>query len=223
LHSSSRPRIRAGSRVVVPRAICAREITGVRSIPQVIGWRFHPAAKGRPPLWPPNSSISASRLRRRIEQLNKGPWELTCYALMTRVSTLGQSRHFDRGPAPSGLPRSTDIIRPARLVRLVPARDIPLEGSVHLSLYLQEASRDQMSAELLSRRKTVAALAATAACVLAGSSSANQEPSCHNAKVVLADRGDTGQVLIGQRSKPAAPPHVPPSRFLSLEAFGRRP
>ncbi len=36
-----------------------------------------------------------------------------------------------------------------------------------------------MSAELLTRRKTVTALAATAACVLAGSSSANEEPDFH--------------------------------------------
>ena len=36
-----------------------------------------------------------------------------------------------------------------------------------------------MSAELLTRRKTVAALAATAACVVAGSSSANEEPDFH--------------------------------------------
>jgi hypothetical protein len=27
-------------------------------------------------------------------------------------SAPGQSRHFDRGAAPSGLPRSTDIVRP---------------------------------------------------------------------------------------------------------------
>jgi hypothetical protein len=33
---------------------------------------------------------------------------------------MGQSRHFDRGPAPSGLSRSTDIVRPARYVGLVP-------------------------------------------------------------------------------------------------------
>jgi len=65
-----------GLQVVVPRTICAREITGVRAIPQVIGWRFYPAAKGRSPLWPANGSINASRLRRRIEQLNKSPWEV---------------------------------------------------------------------------------------------------------------------------------------------------
>jgi hypothetical protein len=36
------------------------------------------------------------------------------------MSVAGQSRHSDRGLATSGLPRTTDIIIPARLVRLVP-------------------------------------------------------------------------------------------------------
>jgi hypothetical protein len=40
------------------------------------------------------------------------------------MSVLGQSRHFDRGPAPSGLPRSTDIVRPPRHVGLVPTPDL---------------------------------------------------------------------------------------------------
>jgi len=40
----------------------------------------------------------------------------------------GQSRHFDRGPAPSGLPRSTDIIRPARYVGLVPMHKVAAIG-----------------------------------------------------------------------------------------------
>ncbi|WP_426527350.1 hypothetical protein [Bradyrhizobium sp. McL0615] len=62
-----------GLQVVVPRAIAAREITGIRSIPQVAGWRFYPAAKGRPPLWPIAGETNASRLRRRIEQVNKDP------------------------------------------------------------------------------------------------------------------------------------------------------
>ena len=35
-----------------------------------------------------------------------------------------QSRYFDRGPARSGLPRSTDIVRPSRHVGLVPTGDI---------------------------------------------------------------------------------------------------
>jgi hypothetical protein len=36
------------------------------------------------------------------------------------MSELGHLRHFDRVSATSGLPRTTDIIRPARLVRFVP-------------------------------------------------------------------------------------------------------
>lgn len=64
-----------GLQVVVPRAIAVREITSVRSVPQVTGWRFHPAAKGRRPLWPVNGETNASKLRRRIEQLNRSPWE----------------------------------------------------------------------------------------------------------------------------------------------------
>jgi hypothetical protein len=40
------------------------------------------------------------------------------------MSELGQSRHFDRGPAPSGLPRSTDIVRPPRHDGLVPNSDV---------------------------------------------------------------------------------------------------
>jgi hypothetical protein len=63
-----------GLQVVVPRAIAAREITGIRSIPQVTGWRFYPAAKGRPPFWPIPGETNAARLRHRIEQVNKEPW-----------------------------------------------------------------------------------------------------------------------------------------------------
>jgi hypothetical protein len=65
----------SGLQVLIPRAIAAREIAGVRPIPQVTGWRFHPGAKGRRPLWPRPGEINASRLRRRIEELNKGPWK----------------------------------------------------------------------------------------------------------------------------------------------------
>jgi hypothetical protein len=36
------------------------------------------------------------------------------------MSQMGQKRRFDPLPAISGLPRSTDVIRSARLVRLVP-------------------------------------------------------------------------------------------------------
>ena len=36
------------------------------------------------------------------------------------MSKLGQKRHFYPGPAASGLPPSTDIVRPNRLVRFGP-------------------------------------------------------------------------------------------------------
>jgi hypothetical protein len=43
---------------------------------------------------------------------------------MAGSSALGQTRRLDRSPATSGLAQITDIIRPARLVRLVPNCDI---------------------------------------------------------------------------------------------------
>jgi len=46
------------------------------------------------------------------------------HTLKDRMSEAGQSRHFERGPAPSGLPRSTDIVRLPRHVGLVPRADM---------------------------------------------------------------------------------------------------
>jgi hypothetical protein len=46
------------------------------------------------------------------------------------MSALGQKRRFASRPVTSDLPQSTDIIRPARLVRLVPLAEIaaPFRG-----------------------------------------------------------------------------------------------
>jgi hypothetical protein len=38
-----------GYEVVVPRTIAAKEISGTRRVPQVIGWRYWPGAHGNPP------------------------------------------------------------------------------------------------------------------------------------------------------------------------------
>ena len=38
--------------------------------------------------------------------------------------SIGHSRRSDRRPATSGLPRTTDIVRPARLVRFVPISEV---------------------------------------------------------------------------------------------------
>jgi hypothetical protein len=39
---------------------------------------------------------------------------------------LGQKRRFDALPVTSGLPRTTDIIRPARLIRFVPRTEVTI-------------------------------------------------------------------------------------------------
>jgi hypothetical protein len=44
-----------------------------------------------------------------------------------------QKRRFDRRPITSGLPQSTDIARPARLVRLVPKPDLCTDGDLGLT------------------------------------------------------------------------------------------
>ena len=45
-------------------------------------------------------------------------------AVRPRVQLLGQKRRFEPLPATSGLPRSTDIVGPTRLVRFVPEADL---------------------------------------------------------------------------------------------------
>ena len=56
----------------------------------------------------------SSRLLKRTDHLD----------LPRRRSVMGQSRHFDLGLAPSGLTRSTDIVRLPRHVGLVPRREV---------------------------------------------------------------------------------------------------
>jgi len=46
-------------------------------------------------------------------------------AIVPRMSEMGQKRRFDPLPATSGLPRSTDIVRPVQLVRFVPLTEVP--------------------------------------------------------------------------------------------------
>jgi hypothetical protein len=40
---------REGWEVIIPRRIAAKEIHRVRSLPQVVGWRYYPDAQGKPP------------------------------------------------------------------------------------------------------------------------------------------------------------------------------
>ncbi|MBV8200141.1 MAG: hypothetical protein JOZ15_05910 [Acidobacteria bacterium] len=60
---------REGWEVLVPRRIAASEIHRVRSLPQVVGWRYFPGAKGKPPFCTCEYCIKgqygAARLRQR--------------------------------------------------------------------------------------------------------------------------------------------------------------
>src|SRR6202035_1759903 len=64
--------VREGWEVLVPRRIAANEIHRVRSLPQVVGWRFFPGAKGKPPFCTCEYCIKgqygAERLRQRREE-----------------------------------------------------------------------------------------------------------------------------------------------------------
>jgi hypothetical protein len=61
---------REGWEVIIPRRIAAKEIHRVRSLPQVVGWRYHPGAKGKPPYctckYCTRGDYGAARLRVRL-------------------------------------------------------------------------------------------------------------------------------------------------------------
>ena len=63
---------------------------------------------------------------------------LLCFRTARRsTSEKGQSRHFGRAPLTSGLPRTTDIVRPTRHVGKVPGTDIQarFEGAPNPGIY----------------------------------------------------------------------------------------
>jgi len=58
-----------GYEVVLPRGVAAAEIAGTRAVPQVVGWRYWPEARGRPPCPCPvcqRGNIRASRVRAKF-------------------------------------------------------------------------------------------------------------------------------------------------------------
>jgi len=61
---------REGWEVIIPRRIAAKEIHRIRSLPQVVGWRYFPAAKGKPPFctckYCTRGEYGAARLRARL-------------------------------------------------------------------------------------------------------------------------------------------------------------
>jgi hypothetical protein len=63
---------RQGWEVVIPRRIDATEIHRVRALPQVVGWRFSPTSKGKPPFctcrFCTRGDYGARKLRERLGQ-----------------------------------------------------------------------------------------------------------------------------------------------------------
>jgi hypothetical protein len=57
-----------GLEVIVPRSIKASEIAAVRAVPQLVGWRYFPEAKGKPPYWPQPGSFNASYTGRAVDK-----------------------------------------------------------------------------------------------------------------------------------------------------------
>jgi hypothetical protein len=60
----------AGWEVVVPRRIEANEIHKTRQLPQLIGWRFSPTSKGKPPFctckFCTRGEFGSAKMRRRL-------------------------------------------------------------------------------------------------------------------------------------------------------------
>jgi len=60
----------AGWEVIVPRRIEANEIHKTRQLPQVIGWRFSPTSKGKPPFctckFCTRGEYGSAKLRKRL-------------------------------------------------------------------------------------------------------------------------------------------------------------
>ena len=72
---------RQGWQVIVPHAIEPKQIHRIRDLPQVIGWRFYPTAKGQPPYcgcdFCARGQYGASERRRRYRELMKATDEDT--------------------------------------------------------------------------------------------------------------------------------------------------
>lgn len=63
---------REGWEVIIPRRIAAKEIHRVKPLPQTVGWKYFPEAKGKPPFcrceFCTRGDYGARRLRTRLAQ-----------------------------------------------------------------------------------------------------------------------------------------------------------
>jgi len=60
-----------GTEVIVPRTVSRGEILRVKTLPQIVGWRHYPEAKGSELLWPQAGTYGARRLRDRITETDR--------------------------------------------------------------------------------------------------------------------------------------------------------
>jgi len=57
-----------GFEAVVPRRVAARDILCIKALPQVVGWRFWPQAKGQAPIYPQPGTPGSARVRKGLEK-----------------------------------------------------------------------------------------------------------------------------------------------------------
>jgi hypothetical protein len=82
----------------------------------------------------------------------------TTAADLRSMSAMGQSRHFDLGPAPSDLPRSTDIVRPPRQVRKLPEAEAEAEAAClyqAASALLSDGPQQRLVKKTCAQRETL--------------------------------------------------------------------
>ena len=56
-----------GIQVIVPRSVSRQDVLRIKPLPQIVGWRLYPEAKGTQPLWPSPGTFGADKLRKQIE------------------------------------------------------------------------------------------------------------------------------------------------------------
>lgn len=85
-----------GYEIIVPRAIGAHAIRGVRHLPQVVGWRNMPDANGRPPctcpVCLPRGQYKSVSIRERLDPEPKPP---TKAALLARLRATGDDQEIE--------------------------------------------------------------------------------------------------------------------------------
>ncbi len=87
-----------------------------------------PLSRGSSPAGYPTEPLVSYQINRQLSGWNLPPLVIRAFGAH------GQKRRFDAPPTASGLPQSTDIIRPAELVRLVPLPDsctAAMGGHIH--------------------------------------------------------------------------------------------